>query len=153
MSTDRHDLSVNNATSYRMSRTRGRDTAPEIAVRKLIHAMGLRYRVNTAPIPGFRRSADIVFCKERVAVMIDGCFWHGCPLHYRPATIRSDFWSKKCEDNQRRDRETNARLRAAGWLVLRYWEHEIPSAVADSIKSAILQRREDLRHGPIAKRP
>lgn len=126
------------AVSARMSNTRGRDTAAEMAVRRELHRMGLRYRVNYRPVPGFRRTADIVFTRQRIAVLIDGCFWHACPDHYRPATgSRSRFWADKIEGNQRRDRESSETFSAAGWLVLRFWEHEDPVAVADRISSAV----------------
>lgn len=121
-----------------MSNTRGRDTAAEMAVRRKLHRMGLRYRVNLRPVPGFRRTADIVFTKQRIAVLIDGCFWHACPDHYRPATgSRSRFWADKIEGNRRRDRESTEVFSAAGWLVLRFWEHEDPAAVADQVASAV----------------
>ncbi|MFC4858745.1 very short patch repair endonuclease [Actinophytocola glycyrrhizae] len=121
-----------------MSNTRGRDTSPEMAVRRALHRMGLRYRVNYRPVPGVRRTVDIVFTKQRIAVLIDGCFWHGCPEHYRPATgSRSRFWADKIEGNQRRDRESSEVFSSAGWLVLRFWEHEDPVTVANRISSAV----------------
>jgi DNA mismatch endonuclease (patch repair protein) len=129
---------IDPAVSARMSNTRGRDTAAEMAVRRELHRMGLRYRVNYRPVPGFRRTADIVFTRQRIAVLIDGCFWHACPDHYRPATgSRSRFWADKIEGNQRRDRETSAAFGAAGWIVLRFWEHEDPVTVADRISLSV----------------
>lgn len=121
-----------------MSNTRGRDTAAEMSVRRELHRMGLRYRVNYRPVSGMRRTADIVFTRQRIAVLIDGCFWHACPDHYRPATgARSQFWADKIEGNQRRDRESSEAFGTAGWLVLRFWEHEDPATVADQILSAV----------------
>jgi DNA mismatch endonuclease, patch repair protein len=129
---------VDPAVSARMSNTRGRDTAAEMAVRRKLHRMGLRYRVNFRPVPGLRRTADIVFTRQRIAVLIDGCFWHACPDHYRPATGRSSrFWADKIEGNQRRDRESSEAFSAAGWRVLRFWEHEDPVTVADQIASVV----------------
>lgn len=121
-----------------MRGNRSRDTKPELAVRRLIHAAGLRYRVDARPEPDLARRADIVFTKQRIAVFIDGCYWHGCELHMRmPAKANADYWSKKLAHNVERDRETTARLELAGWRVLRYWEHEAPKTVAQSIVRAV----------------
>ena len=128
------------ATRLSMQANRGRDTEPEIRVRSAVHALGLRYRVNQRPVPGLRRTADLVFRKARVAVFVDGCFWHGCPLHYtRPAANR-EFWAEKIKRNRERDRETDAALEREGWLVLRFWEHEAPSEVASAIRGEVVSR-------------
>lgn len=117
-----------------MQSNRGRDTQPELAVRRILHAEGLRYRVNFRPLPELRRTADIVFTRAKVAVFIDGCFWHGCPEHYqRPASNR-DYWDSKVARNRERDVDTDAQLIAAGWCVIRRWEHEDPRDVADDIE-------------------
>jgi DNA mismatch endonuclease (patch repair protein) len=84
----------------------------------------LRYRVNQRPLPELRRTSDIVFRKARVAVFVDGCFWHGCPDHYKQPSTNARYWSDKVEGNRRRDLETDACLAEAGWTVLRHWEHE-----------------------------
>ncbi|MGW5193512.1 very short patch repair endonuclease [Kribbella sp. NPDC004138] len=132
---------VDPAVSARMSRTRGRDTAAEMAVRRELHQKGLRYRVNYRPVSALRRTADVVFTRQRIAIMIDGCFWHGCPDHYRPATgSRSQFWENKIAENQRRDRESTSAFVAAGWQVLRFWEHEDPASVANQILAAVRGR-------------
>jgi DNA mismatch endonuclease, patch repair protein len=124
-----------------MQAQRTRDTAPEIAIRKLLHAAGLRYRVDVAPLPGLRRRADVAFGTARVALFVDGCFWHGCPEHgSRRTTANTDYWSAKVERNQARDRDTDERLRAAGWLPLRVWEHEEPEAVAATVIEAVRGR-------------
>lgn len=129
---------VDPAISARMSRTRGRDTSAEMAVRIQLHRRGLRYRVNYRPVPGLRRTADIVFTRQRIAILIDGCFWHGCPTHYRPATgSRRRFWASKIADNQRRDRDSTDTFTQAGWVVLRFWEHEDAVAVANAITAAV----------------
>ncbi|WP_202909946.1 very short patch repair endonuclease [Mycobacteroides abscessus] len=138
---------VDPVVSRRMSNTRGRDTGPEREVRARLHARGFRYRVNVRPVRELRRTADIVFRPTKVAVMIDGCFWHGCPEHYRPATIRSDFWQAKVRENTSRDSQTNLLLAEHGWLVLRYWEHEDPDAVVASIVTAVTTRRASLERG------
>nr|WP_123698428.1 very short patch repair endonuclease [Agrococcus jenensis] len=111
-----------------------RDTQPELQVRRLIHAAGLRYRVDMAPLTSDRRRrADIIFTRRKIAVFIDGCFWHGCPQHFVPPRANADYWQPKIARNRERDLETTARLVAAGWEVLRFWEHEDPVAVAHSI--------------------
>ncbi len=119
---------------------RRRDTSPELAVRRLLHAAGLRYRVDFAPLGG-RRWADIVFTRRRIAVYIDGCFWHGCPQHATHPKRNADYWLPKLAHNIERDRETDAQLRAAGWTVLRFWEHEAPAAVAAQIAAAVRDQR------------
>ncbi|WP_082487166.1 very short patch repair endonuclease [Leifsonia sp. Root112D2] len=123
------------ATRRSMRSNRGSNTQPELAVRRLLHASGLRFRVNCRPIPDLRRTADIVFTRAKVAVFIDGCFWHGCPDHYqRPASHR-DYWDLKVVQNRERDAETDTRLTTAGWRVIRHWEHEDPRAVADEVEA------------------
>lgn len=107
-----------------MTSTRSRDTAPELAVRSAAHRLGLRYRVDVAPLPGSRRRADMIFRRPRVAVYVDGCFWHGCPQHYQAPQRNADYWKAKVEGNRRRDRETDRQLTEAGWTVVRVWEHE-----------------------------
>lgn len=115
-----------------MQANRGRDTAPEVAVRRLLHAAGLRYRVDFAPLGG-RRRADIVFTRKRIAVFIDGCYWHGCSEHATYPKRNKDYWLPKLARNIERDRETDKILQRSGWTVLRYWEHEAPVAVANAI--------------------
>ncbi|WP_231919232.1 very short patch repair endonuclease [Microterricola viridarii] len=116
-----------------MRGNRSRDTAPELAVRRLLHAEGRRYRVNYRPVAGLRRTADVVFTRARVAVFIDGCFWHGCPLHYQAPVAHRDYWEAKAAGNRARDADTAERLAAAGWTVLRFWEHEQPASVVAAI--------------------
>ncbi|MEV6289901.1 very short patch repair endonuclease [Streptomyces sp. NPDC051896] len=122
-----------------MSRQNSRDTAIEVAVRRLLHAAGLRYRLNV-PVPGMpRRTIDIVFTKAKIAIFMDGCFWHGCPQHATQPKANAEWWRAKLDKNMARDRETTEHLRAAGWTVLRYWEHEAPDAVAEDVRSAVLR--------------
>lgn len=126
------------ATRAVMRANRSRDTRPERALRSAIHALGLRYRVNTRPIKEVRRTADLVFPKIKVAVFLDGCFWHGCSEHYRPATgATAGFWHDKIADTRRRDLDTDQRLREAGWRVLRVWEHEEPGAAARRVANLV----------------
>lgn len=124
-----------------MARIRSRDTAPEMHLRRELHRRGLRFRVGVRPVPTIRRTADIVFRPVKVAVMIDGCFWHRCPLHYRPSTKRASFWDEKIQDNVCRDEETNRLLSEAGWHVERVWEHEDIESAADRIAILIRERR------------
>ena len=120
-----------------MQGNRGRDTKPEIAVRRLLHRAGYRYRVDVRPVQELARRADIVFTRQRLAVFIDGCFWHGCPAHYRPAKVNAERWQDKIDGNRRRDRETTERLIEEGWIVLRLWEHEPPAEGLARIVAAL----------------
>jgi DNA mismatch endonuclease (patch repair protein) len=120
-----------------MRANKGRDTKPELALRSAVHALGMRYRVGMRPVPQVRRTADIVFTRAKIAVFLDGCFWHGCPEHHRPAKKNSDFWDAKIKGNVTRDADTDARLREVGWQVIRVWEHESPSVAAQRIQAAV----------------
>jgi DNA mismatch endonuclease (patch repair protein) len=124
-----------------MSRQGSRDTAPEVAVRRLLHASGLRYRVNV-PVPGMpRRTIDIVFPKAKIAIFLDGCFWHGCPQHATHPKSNAEWWRTKLDKNMARDVETTEHLAAEGWTVLRFWEHEAPSEVAAHVGEVVVKRR------------
>lgn len=125
----------------RMRRTRRRDTPAEVAIRRLLHSMGLRYRIDLAPIAGLRRRADIVFSVAKVAVFVDGCFWHCCPRHASWPKANWRWWKAKLLGNVARDRDTDMRLRRAGWLVVRVWEHEQPARAATRIVRAVNRRR------------
>ena len=120
-------------TRKSMLANKRRDTTTELAVRRLLHARGMRYRVDFAAVPGLRRRADVVFTRARVAIFFDGCFWHGCPLHATHPKKNSEYWGPKLAANIARDRDTNARFAVAGWNVLRFWEHEAATDVADRI--------------------
>ncbi|MEU3335180.1 very short patch repair endonuclease [Streptomyces sp. NPDC006668] len=124
-----------------MSRQGSRDTAPEIAVRRLLHAAGLRYRVNV-PVPGMpRRTIDIVFPKAKIAVFMDGCFWHGCPQHATQPRANAEWWRAKLDKNMARDIETTEHLTAEGWTVLRFWEHESTEDVAGRVSAFVADRK------------
>jgi len=120
-----------------MQGNKSRDTKPEIAVRSAVHALGMRYRVSTRPLAGLRRTADLVFRSARVAVFVDGCFWHGCPAHHSPPKTNAGYWSAKIQSNKNRDRDTTERLRMEGWTVLRFWSHEEPMSVAAQIADVV----------------
>ncbi|MFI0962364.1 very short patch repair endonuclease [Streptomyces sp. NPDC021080] len=124
-----------------MQAIRSRDTTPERLIRRLVHAQGLRYRVAARPLSDLRRTADMVFRPTKVAVFIDGCYWHGCPEHYVSPKTNPGYWSDKVARNMARDRDTNERLRAAGWLVLRFWEHEPAEECSEAIRQAVISRR------------
>jgi DNA mismatch endonuclease (patch repair protein) len=118
------------------------DTKPELALRRAVHALGLRYFVNRRPRSDLRRSADLVFPRAKVAVFVDGCFWHGCPDHGR-GQLRENtwYWPEKIASNQRRDRDTDHHLRAGGWMSVRVWEHEDVDQAARRIQEATSRAR------------
>jgi DNA mismatch endonuclease (patch repair protein) len=124
----------------RMQSNRSRDTKPELALRSAVHALGLRYKVAAKPLVGLRRTADLVFPKARVAVFLDGCFWHGCPEHHTVASANAEFWADKVEGNRTRDRDTDSRLLDAGWISVRVWEHEDPAEAALRVEQAVRGR-------------
>lgn len=122
----RHDVLTPEQRSHCMSQNRGRDTKPEMRLRKACFASGLRYRLSV-PLPG---KPDFVFPSSRVAVFVDGCFWHGCPKHYRQPRDRAEFWATKIDTNRRRDAEVTQQLTELGWIVVRVWEHDVKGDVA-----------------------
>jgi DNA mismatch endonuclease (patch repair protein) len=126
-----------------MRRQKRRDTGCEMAVRRLLHAAGIRYRVDFRPLPDHRFRVDIGWKHRRIAVFIDGCFWHGCPLHGTLPKSNTEWWIEKLEGNRARDERADSALQAAGWQVLRYWEHESPETVAADIINR-LHRQQDL---------
>ena len=114
-----------------MRGNRSSDTLPELAIRSALHALGLRFRVDARPDPTVPRRADVVFRGPRIAVFVDGCFWHGCPEHYRPPATNPRYWIDKVSINRARDLDTDRRLNATGWRTIRVWEHEpVRQAVA-----------------------
>jgi DNA mismatch endonuclease (patch repair protein) len=119
-----------------MQRQRRRDTGPEIALRSLLHREGFRFRVDY-PLPGLRRRADVAFPRRRLAVFVDGCFWHGCPEHGTWPKANAAWWRAKITANQERDRDTDRCLREAGWEVVRVWAHEPPAQVATQVASRL----------------
>lgn len=133
-----------------MKRIRRANTGPELAVRRELHRRGLRYLVGQAPLPDFtRRRADIVFSRARVAVFIDGCFWHGCPDHGTWPKSNAEWWRRKIEANRSRDLDTDAQLRAAGWTVVRVWEHDDICEAADRVEEMVRQALD--RDQPLAR--
>lgn len=124
-----------------MSRQARRDTAPEVTLRKLLHAAGLRFRV-AYPVPSLpRRSIDIAFTRARVAVFVHGCFWHGCPTHGTQPKANAAWWSAKIARNVDRDEETEAHLLRQGWTTATVWEHEEPERAAERVTRLVYSAR------------
>lgn len=137
MSEPTRPVALDPSVAARMSRQRRRDTGPEMLIRKELHRLGYRYRVD-APLPGLpRRRADILFSRAKVAVFIDGCFWHVCPLHATTPSNNKQWWSAKLDGNVARDRNTDEVLLAQGWHPARFWEHEPISSVVKRIVELI----------------
>jgi DNA mismatch endonuclease (patch repair protein) len=123
-----------------MQRQARRDTVPELALRRAVWKRGLRYRVDISPIRGTRRRADLVFTRAKVAVYVDGCFWHSCPLHATTPKANRTWWIEKLEANAARDRDTDRRLSEAGWSVVRVWEHEDAEHSAERVERVVRAR-------------
>ena len=128
-----------------MQANRSRDTGPELSIRRAVHAAGLRYRVAVRPEKAVRRSADLVFTRARVAVFVDGCFWHGCPEHFHMPATNPVYWGPKIAANTARDAETDDLLAADGWAVLRCWEHTLAIEAATQIEGVVRERLAALR--------
>ncbi|WP_246060637.1 very short patch repair endonuclease [Nocardioides dongxiaopingii] len=122
--------------SRKMSALARRDTAPEVLIRRELHRRGLRFRVQVKVPTNRRRTIDIAFTRVALAVFIDGCFWHGCPDHFSLPRANAEWWTWKIAGNQARDRDTDALLVTAGWTVLRFWEHQDPGTVADTVEAS-----------------
>lgn len=116
-------------------------------MRRELHALGLRYRLCARPLPDIRRTVDILFRPARVAVEVRGCFWHGCPEHYRGPAANKDYWSAKVARNVARDVDTERRLHKAGWVLVVVWEHDDPHDAAARVAAVVLERR------PRSRRP
>jgi DNA mismatch endonuclease (patch repair protein) len=120
-----------------MRSNRSVDTGPEVKLRSALHRTGHRFRKHVQPLAGLRCSVDIAFTRQRVAVFVDGCFWHCCPEHGTRPKRNADWWSAKLDANVERDRRNTDRLTAAGWSVVRIWEHQtLDQAIAD-VESAL----------------
>lgn len=126
-----------------MKAVRQRDTKPELALRSALHRRGLRFRVDSRPLAGSRRRADVLLTRARLAIYVDGCFWHRCPLHGTLPKTNDKWWDEKLNANVERDRATDEELASAGWLPVRIWEHEDPEKVAPRIEALYLSRVAD----------
>ena len=132
-------LVTDGKTSVRMRRTVGRDNQLERALRSALFREGYRFRKHYR-IPGVgRRTIDVALIGPRVAVFVDGCFWHGCPQHGTWPSRNAAFWRSKIETNRRRDSDTDSRLRANGWTVVRIWEHESLEEGVARVRRAVLK--------------
>ena len=121
-----------------MAAIRRVDTKPEVALRSALHRLGYRFRKDYGiRVQGSLIKPDIVFTRRRVAIFVDGCFWHSCPAHGRRPTANSTYWDPKLEGNAQRDRNQTAALRSAGWTVMRFWEHEDQRAIIGVINSIL----------------
>lgn len=127
-----------------MSRVRQKDTKAELTLRAELHKRGLRYRVNHVVSQKPRRTADIAFTKLKVAVFVDGCFWHGCPRHATWPKSNAAFWREKIMRNMARDAETTTLLEAAGWTVVRIWSHVSAGEASDIVSRVIEERKAKL---------
>lgn len=136
---------TNAATRKSMQANKSRDTAPEMTLRRALHALGLRYRVCARPLPEVARKIDIVFRPAKVAVELRGCFWHGCPEHYRAPRANDSYWAEKVRRNIARDEDTERRLREHGWLLHVVWEHEDLQLAAEKIADSVHVRRSQDR--------
>ena len=124
-----------------MSKLRRAGTAPELGLRGELHRRGLRYRVQLKVPGNKRRTIDIAFTRARLAVFVDGCFWHGCPEHGTSPRTNAEWWTWKIARNRARDRDTDRQLASAGWQAMRVWEHEPAKQAADRVESAYRERR------------
>src|ERR1700676_3869822 len=127
-----------------MRATKARDTEPELALRSALHAAGLRFRVDKHVLQNSRRRADVVFGSCKVAVFVDGCFWHSCPVHASMPKLNGSWWAKKLACNKARDVDTNRLLSRAGWAVIRVWEHECPDPAAARVIKVVRTARNAL---------
>ena len=137
---DRTPPASSTAVAQRMSVVRRRDTRPELELRRELHARGRRYRVDVRPVPGLRGRADIVFPRWRVAVYVDGCFWHACPEHGNLPKANRSWWRLKFTSIAARDADVAVEFAAHGWLVVRVWEHEDPVRAAARIAQLVAAR-------------
>ena len=139
------DVLTRKQRSFNMSRIRGIDTKPELLLRNLLYSSGYRgYRLHYK-LPG---KPDIVFVSKKLAVFIDGCFWHCCPNDFVKPETRRKFWLPKIAGNVRRDKEVNRILAKEGWKVLRIWEHEVkknPEKSRDKIIAAVKRKKNELK--------
>jgi DNA mismatch endonuclease (patch repair protein) len=136
----RQPFASSEQTRQRMSQVARRDTAPELVLRRELHRQGFRYYVHRRPLPSLRREADIIFPRAKVAVFVDGCFWHGCPDHgRRDHRTNGWYWPEKIARNVERDRDTDQRLQGAGWTVIRVWEHDRADLAALRVRAALIR--------------
>jgi DNA mismatch endonuclease, patch repair protein len=143
-----YPLPTSAAVSAVMRANRKTDTKPELAIRRILHRRGLRYRVNARlSLDETVVRPDLVFRSIKLAVFVDGCFWHGCPEHGTQPRANTAYWSEKLNRNRARDRRNDAALRLAGWTAMRIWEHEEPAEAADRIEATVRGLAAKKLHG------
>jgi DNA mismatch endonuclease (patch repair protein) len=125
-----------------MRANKGVNTKPELELRRLVHKGGLRYSINARPEADINRRADLVFRSAKVAVFINGCFWHGCSRHYSPPKSNKQFWVQKVKRNMERDLETKKLLSKRGWVVMVFWEHQDSITCAQKVVECVTKRRQ-----------
>jgi DNA mismatch endonuclease (patch repair protein) len=133
-----------------MQANTGRETGPERIVRGFLHQCGLRFQNDRRPIPNLRCTADLVFPGARLCLFVDGCFWHGCPVHFRVPDSNSAWWAEKIEANRVRDRRNDAVLARDGWKVIRIWEHQVSGPYLAKLEAIIRKRVQKMRARPVA---
>jgi DNA mismatch endonuclease (patch repair protein) len=138
------------AASHRMGKVRQKGTDAEIALRRELYRGGLRYRIDYEVMKKPRRMADVAFPGLKIAIFVDGCFWHGCPEHATWPKQNAEFWRQKIEANRHRDADTNSRLIDAGWTVLRFWEHESPIRAAETVAQTVARAKAKRCTSPLA---
>jgi DNA mismatch endonuclease (patch repair protein) len=149
----RESWASSDAVRRSMLGNRRRDTAPELALRSALHRLGLRFRVDVRPVATIPRRADVVLRGDRVAVFLDGCFWHGCPTHFRAPSTNAGYWEAKIAGNRARDAATGALLEAAGWVVVRVWEHEPVDRAARRVAATLVAVRSTPGRRPASRNP
>lgn len=140
-------LTSSSDTSRRMAKVRQKGTYAEVALRREMYRIGLRYRIDYEVLRRPRRVADIAFPGRKIAIFVDGCFWHGCPEHATWPKQNAEFWRQKIEANRQRDADTSARLQALGWTALRFWSHESPVKAAKTV-ARVVAKADTKRRAP-----
>jgi DNA mismatch endonuclease (patch repair protein) len=138
--------------SQRMKEARTSGTAPELLVRRALFSAGLRYRIQYRVSGLSRRTIDVAFPRQHLAIFVDGCFWHGCVLHRTVPKSNRSWWLRKLQENRGRDRDTDIRLAKLCWQVFRFWEHDNPAVILAKIRAALAcpgnsSRRESRKAG------
>lgn len=137
MASDDRPVASSRQVSEQMKRMPRENSGPELRLRRILHARGLRYRTHRRGLPG---TPDLVFSRARIAVFVDGCFWHSCPEHGTMPKANADWWGRKLEGNVQRDRRVDGELEEMGWLPIRVWEHQDPDLAADHVERAWRER-------------
>ena len=140
MTASSRPIPLSDVVSGQMKRMPRASSGPELAIRRELHRRGLRFRVNYSRLPG---RPDIAFTRARVAVFVDGCFWHSCPDHGTLPKNNREWWRAKLARNVERDAEKDVLLRERGWHVLHFWEHDDPADVAGVVERIWWSRRNE----------